>query len=108
MKNNNIKIAISTIFVGLILSPLTYVHSDDDQLFGGSKDKDSKSEKKAEKQLVKDEVPIKKLPKVSPQISRNKIESVIGEGVEVMQSYIDRQFYFNLIFIDADKNNYYN
>ena len=77
MKNNNIKIAISTIFVGLILSPLTYVHSDDDQLFGGSKDKDSKSEKKAKKQLVKDEVPIKKLPKVSPQISRNKIVSVI-------------------------------
>ena len=25
-----------------------------------------------------------------------------------MQSYIDRQFYFDLIFIDADKNNYPN
>ena len=35
-----------------------------------------------------------------------KIESVIGQGVEVMQSYIDRQFFFDLIFIDADKNNY--
>ena len=35
-----------------------------------------------------------------------KIESVIGQGVEVMQSYIDRQFSFDLIFIDADKNNY--
>jgi predicted O-methyltransferase YrrM len=39
---------------------------------------------------------------------QNKIESVIGEGVEVMQSYIDRQYYFDLIFIDADKNNYLN
>ena len=39
---------------------------------------------------------------------QNKIESVIGEGVEVMQSYIDRQFCFDFIFIDADKNNYPN
>ena len=36
----------------------------------------------------------------------DKIESVIGNGVEVMQSYIDRQYSFDLIFIDADKNNY--
>jgi len=39
---------------------------------------------------------------------QNKIESVIGEGVDVMQSYIDRQFYFDLIFVDADKTNYPN
>ena len=39
---------------------------------------------------------------------RNKIESVIGEGVEVLQSLIDRQNYFDLVFIDADKNNYNN
>ena len=39
---------------------------------------------------------------------QHKIESVIGQGVEVMQSYIDRQFSFDLIFIDADKNNYLN
>ena len=38
----------------------------------------------------------------------NKIESIIGQGTDVMQSYIDRQFYFDLIFIDADKNNYLN
>ena len=38
----------------------------------------------------------------------DKIESVIGDGVEVMQSYIDRQHSFDLIFIDADKNNYVN
>ena len=38
----------------------------------------------------------------------NKIESIIGQGTDVMQSYIDRQFYFDLIFIDADKNNYFN
>tara|TARA_Y100000590_G_scaffold42847_1_gene45621 strand:- start:117 stop:773 length:657 start_codon:yes stop_codon:yes gene_type:complete len=38
----------------------------------------------------------------------NKIESIIGNGLDIMQSYIDRQFYFDLIFIDADKNNYPN
>ena len=37
-----------------------------------------------------------------------KIDSIIGMGVEVMQSMIDRQNYFDLIFIDADKNNYSN
>ena len=38
----------------------------------------------------------------------SKIESIIGEGVEVMQSMIDRKHIFDLIFIDADKNNYPN
>ena len=38
----------------------------------------------------------------------SKIESVIGSGVEVMQSMIDRQHSFDFIFIDADKNNYLN
>ncbi|MDC0057017.1 O-methyltransferase [Alphaproteobacteria bacterium] len=38
----------------------------------------------------------------------NKIDSIIGAGVEVMQSFIDRQHFFDLIFIDADKNNYQN
>ena len=38
----------------------------------------------------------------------NKIVSIIGAGVEVMQSFIDRQHFFDLIFIDADKNNYPN
>ena len=38
----------------------------------------------------------------------SKIKSVIGEGVEVMQSMIDRQHSFDFIFIDADKNNYPN
>ena len=38
----------------------------------------------------------------------SKIESVIGEGTDVMQSLIDRQYTFDLIFIDADKNNYSN
>ena len=38
----------------------------------------------------------------------NKIDSIIGAGVEVMQSFIDRQYFFDLIFIDADKNNYPN
>jgi len=38
----------------------------------------------------------------------NKIDSIIGAGVEVMQSFIDRQHFFDLIFIDADKNNYPN
>ena len=38
----------------------------------------------------------------------NKIESVIGLGVDVMQSMVDRQHIFDFIFIDADKNNYPN
>ena len=38
----------------------------------------------------------------------SKIQSVIGEGVEVLQSMIDRQYIVDLIFIDADKNNYQN
>ena len=38
----------------------------------------------------------------------SKIKSVIGAGVEVMQSMIDRQHSFDFIFIDADKNNYPN
>tara|TARA_Y100000768_G_scaffold240409_1_gene182102 strand:- start:202 stop:858 length:657 start_codon:yes stop_codon:yes gene_type:complete len=38
----------------------------------------------------------------------SKIESIIGDGVEVMQSMIDRQQTYDLIFIDADKNNYTN
>ena len=36
----------------------------------------------------------------------NKIDSILGNGVEVMQSYIDRKYSFDFIFIDADKNNY--
>ena len=38
----------------------------------------------------------------------SKIESIIGDGVEVMQSMIDRNQSYDLIFIDADKNNYPN
>ncbi len=38
----------------------------------------------------------------------SKIESIIGAGVEVMQSMIDCQHSFDFIFIDADKNNYPN
>ena len=38
----------------------------------------------------------------------NKIDSIMGAGLEVMQSFIDRQYFFDLIFIDADKNNYPN
>ena len=37
-----------------------------------------------------------------------KIKSIIGAGVEVMQSMIDRQQSYDFIFIDADKNNYPN
>ena len=37
-----------------------------------------------------------------------KIKSIIGAGVEVMQSMIDRQRSYDFIFIDADKNNYPN
>ena len=36
----------------------------------------------------------------------SKIESIIADGVEAMQSMIDRKHFFDFIFIDADKNNY--
>lgn len=36
----------------------------------------------------------------------SKIESVIADALEAMQSMIDRQKQFDFIFIDADKNNY--
>ncbi len=36
----------------------------------------------------------------------SKIESLIADGVEAMQSMIDRKHFFDFIFIDADKNNY--
>ena len=35
-----------------------------------------------------------------------KIEAGIADGVDVMQSMVDRKHYFDFIFIDADKNNY--
>ena len=38
----------------------------------------------------------------------SKIESIIGDGVEIMQTMIDRQHSYDFIFIDADKNNYPN
>ena len=38
----------------------------------------------------------------------SKIESIIGDGVEIMQSMIDRQHSYDFIFIDADKNDYPN
>ena len=38
----------------------------------------------------------------------SKLKSIIGDGTEVMQSFIDRQYIFDIIFIDADKNNYPN
>ena len=36
----------------------------------------------------------------------SKVESLIADGIEAMQSMVDRQHYFDFIFIDADKNNY--
>ncbi len=36
------------------------------------------------------------------------IKATIGSGLDVMQSLIDRQDFFDFIFIDADKNNYPN
>tara|TARA_Y100000590_G_C15707231_1_gene1009076 strand:- start:144 stop:800 length:657 start_codon:yes stop_codon:yes gene_type:complete len=37
----------------------------------------------------------------------NKIESIYGEALDVLQSFIDRQKNFDFVFIDADKNNYH-
>ena len=37
---------------------------------------------------------------------KHKIKSIIGEGTDVLHSLQDKQTFFDLIFIDADKNNY--
>ena len=72
-----IKMAISTLLVWFVVNPLVILYADDDQLFGGKKDEDSGSKNNESKQMVQDEEPIKEMPKLSPPISRNKIESVI-------------------------------
>ena len=72
----SVKKILALLIFGAIVNPITILNADD-QLFGGSKDKDSESDEKAEQLMVKDEIPVKKLPKVSPPINRNKIESVI-------------------------------
>ena len=75
---NIIKIVVSIFVIGIIINPLALLHSEEDQLFGGSKDKKSESsEEDEEQQLINESTPIKELPKISPPISRNKIESVI-------------------------------
>ena len=38
----------------------------------------------------------------------NKINSLIGDGIELLNKLIKKNFFFDLIFIDADKNNYNN
>ena len=37
-----------------------------------------------------------------------KIESIIGQGINVLKELISKKIYFDLIFIDADKKNYDN
>ena len=69
------KIFLASILAVLVF-PLSHLKADD-QLFGGSKEKDAKSKKQASQQMVQDEVPIMEIPKISPPINRNKIESVI-------------------------------
>lgn len=36
----------------------------------------------------------------------NKIESILGQGINVLNELINKKKFFDLIFIDADKNNY--
>ena len=68
---------IFSIFTSILLiSPLSILDADD-QLFGGSKEKDSGSSNQAAKQMVQEESPIMEIPKISPPVNRNKIESVI-------------------------------
>ena len=47
-----------------------------DQLFGG-KNKESQSDKKASSEMIKTDIPVKELPKLSKPPSRSKVESVI-------------------------------
>jgi len=35
-----------------------------------------------------------------------KIKSIIGQGIDVLNNFINKKIYFDLIFIDADKNHY--
>ena len=72
----SIKNIYTLLVLGIFINSPSSLYADD-QLFGGSKDKDSESNEKAEQLMVKDESPVKKLPKVSTPINRNKIESVI-------------------------------
>ena len=72
----SIKKVFALLIFGVIINPIMTLNADD-QLFGGSKDNKSESNEKDEQLMVKDETPVKKLPKVSPPINRNKIESVI-------------------------------
>jgi hypothetical protein len=62
---NIIKIAVSIFVIGIIINPLVPLHSEEDQLFGGKKDKKSESsEEGEEQQLINESTPIKELPKV--------------------------------------------
>ena len=74
---NSIKIAISIMLMWGAVNPLVILYAEDDQLFGGKKDEESDSKDNTSKQMVQDESPIKEMPKLSPPITRNKIESVI-------------------------------
>ena len=66
----------SIITAVVLILPLSILDADD-QLFGGSKEKDSGSSNQAAKQMVQEESPIMEIPKISPPVNRNKIESVI-------------------------------
>ena len=37
-----------------------------------------------------------------------KIQSITGQGIHVLKEFVKNKVYFDLIFIDADKNNYPN
>ena len=50
----SIKKIFALLIFGAIINPITILNADD-QLFGGSKDKDSESNEKAEQLMVKDE-----------------------------------------------------
>ena len=65
-----------TLTSAILISPLSILDADD-QLFGGSKEKDSGSSNQSTKQMVQEESPIMEIPKISPPVNRNKIESVI-------------------------------
>jgi len=37
----------------------------------------------------------------------NKIQSIIGEGSDILKEFVKKKIFFDLIFIDADKYNYH-
>ena len=73
IKINNKTISTFTAYV--LMLPLSILDADD-QLFGGSKEKDSGSSSQAAKQMVQEEPAIMEIPKISPPVIEIKLNQL--------------------------------